>query len=111
MAVFPIRPFDVYNKCRLIIGMLSMLIYEETPYLICHHSENNTTKYLLSPRRERIEVRGDTIWRSTPLRARGSPSGAEPEPAATFTLWSMFHYSTGRPPPSRDCVVIGSRNL
>ena len=75
--------------------MLSMLIYEETPYLICHHSENNTTKYLLSPRRERIEVRGDTIWRSTP----------------TFTLWNMFHYSTGRPPPSRDCVVIGSRNL
>ena len=48
-------------KCSLFMGILNMLIYEEPPFLIWHFLENNTTKYLLSPRRERIEVRGD-IW-------------------------------------------------
>jgi hypothetical protein len=31
-----------------------------------HYLENNPTKYLLSPRWERIEVRGDRIWIFTP---------------------------------------------
>jgi len=62
----PIRPLGAYNKYRLFVGKLTMLIYIEPPYLIWHYPENNTTKYLLSPRRERIEVRGDTIWKSTP---------------------------------------------
>jgi hypothetical protein len=32
-------------------------------------SENNLTKYLLSPRWERIKVRGDRIWIFTPTLA------------------------------------------
>jgi predicted AlkP superfamily phosphohydrolase/phosphomutase len=31
-----------------------------------HYVENNPKKYLLSPRWERIEVRGDRIWIFTP---------------------------------------------
>jgi hypothetical protein len=37
--------------------------------------ENNSTQYLLSPRRERIEVRVDMIWTSTPTLALPRPKG------------------------------------
>ena len=80
-------------KCSLFMGILNMLIYEEPPFLIWHFLENNTTKYLLSPRRERIEVRGDMVWRSTP----------------TFALWSSRTYSTGQALPAYSAEVARLR--
>jgi hypothetical protein len=47
-------------------------------------SENNPAKYLLSPRWERIGVRGDTLWTFTPTLALPHRGGGD--------KWSQFSF-------------------
>jgi len=61
--------------------------------------ENNSTQCLLSPRRERIEVRGYMIWTST-----STPTLALPRRRGRGIGGNQFSWFVGDEPVMKDCL-------